>query len=378
MAHRYTDFIPNKETNKQGATSYDDVYSILQDNVDDRVEFYEIEEAVVRQVHLNPEDLSFPRSGAIPDYSFYGSIEATFQYSQNESETIEGPIKPISPHIIVYPVVGEMVNIAKYNGSFYYYNPLNLHNNVNLNRKEDDFKDGTVELNFTKHNRYLQSKSGDVSFNGRFGNGMKFSSNPGPESKYTFPTIKITNGQFPDSRKLKNENFPHVQNINLDASSIILSSGNLTNEIDILIPSAKSSYWPTKWKTAIEGNVIMLNSDSLVFNAKGKDCDAFLMANRNISLAANGTITLEAGENGVINLGEADSINPILKGKQTEDLIDKIFEALSDFSSLVAVADDLPAVQDAAMVLFEKIAVIRTNTLPTIFSKTVFVVEEKD
>tara|TARA_R110001592_G_scaffold213000_2_gene465662 strand:+ start:849 stop:1967 length:1119 start_codon:yes stop_codon:yes gene_type:complete len=372
MAYRKSSFVYNREVTKTGVASYEDVYSIIRDNVDNEVEFYEIEPAIVTEVYLEPKDL--PSIGNIPDYSKYGTIKARFLYSQDEDDEIAEFINPLSSHMVVYPLVGEIVNVASYGGQMYYYSPLNLGNDVNMNRATGVRPDGSVKLNITKYNRLLASKKGDININGRFGQGIKFSSN----GDYRFPTIKITNGQNNDRRKFANEKFPHIQNINLDGSTILISSGELKTKNDILIPAANSSWWPVKWKTSIEGNVIMLNSDSLVFNAKANDGDIHLFATRNIGLSSNYSITLEPGDEGVINLGEADATNPVLKGKETQDLFEKIFVALSEFSNTLKNVQGTAEINDAAELMFDKVKNIEDVALPKIFSKTVYIVDEKD
>ena len=377
MAYRKSSHIYNREVDKTGLTTYDDVYGILQDNIDELSEFYEIEPAVVTEVFLNPKDLPLVKnemSKSIPNYSLYGTIKARFLLSQESGDEIENYIKPLSSHVVVYPIVGEVVNIAKYSGQYFYYTPLNLRNNVNMNRISNEKIDGVVKPGITKYNRTLASKKGDINVNGRFGQGIKFSSN----GDYRFPTIKITNGQNNDVRKIVDDYFPHVQNINSDGSTILISSGNLKDKNDILIPAAKSSWWPVKWKTSIKGNVIMLNSDSLVFNAKGKDGDVHLIANRTISLSSNYSVTLEAGKNGVINLGEADATNPILKGKETKELFEKLFGVLTDFTNTLKDVSGFEEVNDAALVMFDKIKIMESENLDDIFSKTVYITDEKD
>ena len=373
MAYRKSSHIYNREVDKTGLTTYDDVYGILQDNIDQISEFYEIEPAVVTEVFLEPKDLPLTNK-KIPNYFYYGAIKARFIYSQNKEDEITDYIKPLSPHMVVYPVVGEIVNVATHGGQLYYYTPLNLRNNVNMNRAAGAKIDGVVKPGITKYNRTFASKKGDININGRFGQGIKFSSN----EDYRFPTVKITNGQYNDARKFNDEYFPHVQNINLDGSSILISSGELNNVNDILIPAAKSSWWPVKWKTSIKGNVIMLNSDSLVFNAKGKDGDVHLIANRTISLSSNYSVTLEAGKNGVINLGEADATNPILKGKETKELFEKLFGVLTDFTNTLKDVSGFEEVNDAALVMFDKIKIMESENLDDIFSKTVYITDEKD
>tara|TARA_R110000823_G_scaffold81773_2_gene185854 strand:- start:210 stop:941 length:732 start_codon:yes stop_codon:yes gene_type:complete len=243
-----------------------------------------------------------------------------------------------------------------------------------MNRAAGSKIDGIVKPGITKYNRTLVSKKGDININGRFGQGIKFSSN----EDYRFPTIKITNGQNNDARKFNDDYFPHLQNVNLDGSTILISSGELNNVNDILIPAAKSSWWPVKWKTSIKGNVIMLNSDSLVFNAKGKNGDVHLIANRTISLSSNYSVTLEAGKNGVINLGEADATNPVLKGKETKELFEKLFGVLTDFTNTLKDVSGFEEVNDAALVMFDKIKIMESENLEDIFSKTVYITDEKD
>ena len=376
MAYRKSSFIYNRDVTKTGVANYEDVYDILNDNIDQLSEFYEIEPAVVTKVLLNPKTLPTIKSDSgeqLPDYFYYGTIKAKFVYSQNAEDEISDYIKPLSPHMVIYPLVGEIVNIASYGGELYYYTPLNLRNNVNMNRGGDVKKDGVVKPGITKYNRTLASKKGDININGRFGQGIKFSST----QNYRFPTVRITNLQNNDKRKWSDDYFPHISNINLDGSTILLSSGETRNKNDILIPAAPSSWWPEKWKRAINENVIILNSDSLIFNSKGKNGDIHLIANRNVAIASNFSVTLEAGEKGVINLGEADATNPVLKGKEARDLLQKLFKMLMDFSNVAATTTEFTDLNDAAMNLSERLTLLEINNLEDMFSETVFITDDK-
>ena len=376
MAYRKSSFIYNRDVTKTGVANYEDVYDILNDNIDQLSEFYEIEPAVVTEVFLNPKSLPTIKSDSgeqLPDYFYYGTIKAKFIYSQNAEDEISDYIKPLSPHMVIYPLVGEIVNIASYGGELYYYTPLNLRNNVNMNRGGDVKKDGVVKPGVTKYNRTLASKKGDININGRFGQGIKFSST----QNYRFPTVRITNLQNNDKRKWSDDYFPHISNINLDGSTILLSSGETRNKNDILIPAAPSSWWPEKWKRVIDENVIILNSDSLIFNSKGKDGDIHLIANRNVAIASNFSVTLEAGEKGVINLGEADATNPVLKGKEARDLLQKLFKMLMDFSNIAATTSQFKDLNDAAKNLSERLTLLEMNNLEDMFSDTVFITDDK-
>ena len=80
----------------------------------------------------------------------------------------------------------------------------------------------------------------------------------------------------------------------------------------------------------------------------------------------------------VINLGEADATNPVLKGRETEELFEKLFTILTDFANTLRDVGGLEEVNDAASVMFDKIKTIQENNLPDIFSKTVYMIDEKD
>jgi|TARA_R110000744_G_scaffold256213_3_gene371643 hypothetical protein len=372
MAYRKTNFVPNREINKTGAANYEDVYTIIRDNVDQEFEFYEIEPAVVKEIFIEPGSL--PIVDKLPDYSVYGSIRARYLESQNRDDIIEEYIKPLSSHMVVYPIIGEVVNVARYGDQLFYYTPINFHNKVNMNRVAGASRDTEgPKPGITKKNRQFASMKGDININGRFGHGVKFTSN----EDYRYPVIQITNGQYNDIRKDKNLYFPHVQNINDDGSTMLFSSGELTDKNKIIIPAAKSSWWPTKWKTSILGNLIVLNSDSLVFNAKGRKGDLHLFATRTIGMGANHSITLEVGKAGVINLGESDSTNPILKGVQTKDLFEKIFFTLLNFSNALKSLPEQPEINSAAEAMYDSIVDIEKRVLPKVFSKTVYIIEEK-
>jgi|7_EtaG_2_1085326.scaffolds.fasta_scaffold01742_2 hypothetical protein len=378
MAYHNSNFIRNREVEKTGVANYEDVYDIINDNIDQLPKFYEIEPAVVKEVFVDPKYLPTVKTNTgeqLPDYSLYGTIKARFLESQEQGDEIESYIKPLSSHAVVYPIVGEVVNIAKYGNDYYYYTPLNLHNNVNMNRSVVGKRDGIVKPGITQYNRNFASKKGDININGRFGQGIKFSSN----EDYRYPTIKITNLQHNDIRKHADDYFPHVQNINLDGSTIMLSSGKIDKENDVLIPAAPSSWWPEKWKTVIDKNVIVLNSDSLIFNAKGKDCDIHIIANRNVAIASNLSVTLEAGKNGVINLGDADATNPVLKGFETRDLLQRLFMMLHHFSTSASKVKGFADLNEAALKLATELTKFDSpeNFEDKIFSSRVKIIDDK-
>ena len=362
-----------RRTDGGGFTTYSDVYQIVKDTVDEALEFYELEPAIVTQILLDPED--FPKkdipngNGKMPDYSYLGTVRASFVESQKDEEEIDEYVKPLSPHMVAYPLVGEVVNIAKHGNQMYYYQPLNIKNHVNMNVANNVTTDSRVTAFTTDHNRNFLSEYGDVVFNGRFGQGIKFGSDP----YYLYPDIKITNRQSVLPQKTLDEHYPHLQNINADGSSIFITSGP-AKKVDALVPSTETLTTPK----LLEGDMITLNSDRLVFNSKKTDIHMF--ANRNLNLSANEEINLELGLNafgGRITLGDAESTNPMVLGNQLEDLFEKLFSTLSSFSNSVSNATGVAEVGDAAKLMLTEVENIKTNMLPKTLSDTVYITENQ-
>ena len=363
----------NRRTDGTGFLTYSDAYQLIKENIDEAVEFYELEPAIVTQVLLDPSD--FPRkdtptgNGKMPDYSYLGTVRARFVESQDTGDEIDDYIKPLSPHMVAYPLIGEVVNIAKHGNQMYYYQPLNMRNHVNMNVANNVPTDPKVTAQTTEHNRNLLSEYGDVVINGRFGNGIKFGSDP----FYQYPDIKITNRQSVPPQKIQDEHYPHLQNINADGSSIFITSGP-AREVDALIPATTTLTTPD----VLDGDMITLNSDRLVFNSKKTDIHMF--ARRNLNLSANEEINLELGINSIggrISLGDAESTNPMVLGNQLEDLFEKLLSAISSFSNSTSGATGVAQISDAGEVLKKDIEDISTNMLPKILSDTVYITENQ-
>jgi hypothetical protein len=384
MAFRNSSLTLNRETENVGFTTYSDVYRILKDNIDDSSEFYEIEPAIVEQVLIDSNNLPKIKQQNplrdIPDWSFYGCIKARFIHSQSEGDLIDGFIKPLSSHLITYPLKGEVVNVTVHDGKLYYAPPLNLYGKVNMNRATGKGGEGLVLPQRTKYNRKIYSEQGDVSLNGRFGNGLRL----GSDKEYMYPNIKITNRQSVPDIKVADEHFPHEQDINSDGSSIFVTSGEL-KEIESLEPSADSKRWPPLVAgNSMSGDMITLNSDKLVFNAKGdgkgNNSDIHIFAARNINLASNYEINIGAGgeSGGAINLGDPDAINSVVKSNELEELLEGVFDSLEDFLSTLEKSSDPKQIGAAAKTLNEELGVLKQKQLPKISSKTVFIADDKE
>ena len=363
----------NRRTDGTGFLTYSDAYQLIKENIDEAIEFYELEPAIVTEVLLDPND--FPKkdtpsgNGKMPDYSYLGTIRARFVESQDVGDVIDDYIKPLSPHMVAYPLIGEVVNIAKHGNQMYYYQPLNMRNHVNMNVANNVSTDPKVTAQTTEFKRNLLSEYGDVVINGRFGNGIKFGSDP----FYQYPDIKITNRQSVPPQKIQDEHYPHLQNINADGSSIFITSGP-ARETDVLIPAVQTLTTPD----ILDGDMITINSDRLVFNTK--ETDIHMFSSRNLNLAAKDEINLELGLESIggrITLGDAESTNPMVLGNQLQDLFEKLFTSLQSFTNSVSNATGIAEVGDAAKVMLDEVQNMKSNILPSILSDTVYITENQ-
>ena len=355
MSYVNSTTVIERDTEKTGFASYNDVYDIIKDVVDESNEFYEIEPAVVIETLLDPDNQpEFPKkSEGIPDYNFYGCIRARFLVSQSEGDEINGLIRPLSTHINSLPLKGEVVNVSIHNGKVYYNLPLNMYGKASMNRMPGKYGEGLVKYNRLKYNRPAYVEQGDTYINGRFGSNIVF----GSDSTYTYPTIKITNRQAVYDTQELDEDFIHPQGINNDGSSIFITSAKL-KPLEVLEPSAISKRWPPQVGGEMDGDMISINSDKIVFNAKGdgkrNNSDIHIFAARNINLNSNYEINIgDSEEGGVINLGDPDATNSVVKFDQFEDLIEKMADEISAFANQLTTASDAKQIGGAAKKLIE-------------------------
>ena len=136
-------------------------------------EFYEIEPAEVIKVWLDPEDTDFPTNTntegtLLPDMTMLGAVSVRLLHSQRNGGVLDKMIRPLSSHIVQYPLKGEVVNVADYNGQLYYSNPLNLSGKVNMNRLPFKLGERKVFEALTKYNRKVRVEQGDTVIQGRF------------------------------------------------------------------------------------------------------------------------------------------------------------------------------------------------------------------
>jgi len=287
-------------------------------------------------------DSSHPRFNEFGEWNGIGTIfiEPAIQ-PQFVSKIPLIPAYPAFPNIKHYPLINELVPIIYLTDSdvtgntsavsAYYLPPINIwnsqvHNAVpstniipELENKEYSLveagsvrritdQDTDIELGYTfnennvLNNRPLLPYEGDIIYEGRFGNSIRFGStvnnakiaNPWSfEGKNGSPITIIRNGQPNDATATNDSWVPTVENINLDKSSIYLTSNQ---QIPLVLSSnIVNSYGPVDTSPAIqyyEKEQILLNSGQLVFNSKSDDI--VLSSNKSIHLSANTTLNFDS------------------------------------------------------------------------------------
>jgi hypothetical protein len=290
-----------------------------------------------------------------------------------------------------YPLVGEIVPIIQLadntitsdetSVAYYYLPPINLWNNNNNNwlpspkvtlngnkRSYLEVEAGAPVNNIspnqfqniesdnpdfpTKNVSPLAPYSGDIIFEGRWGNSIRFTSTAtsslNPWSVETInagdPIILIRNGQSTPNLAPSPSFIPVNENINNDNSSIYLTSTQVIN-LDLASTSQNSfkNTFPPITGRAFNKPQLIFNSDRITLNSK---TDSIILSAANpIHLTSQKSVNIEATKEVVINspklyLGqtsgaEADIINynnPIqsaVKGEELTQLLSDIIFILN-------------------------------------------------
>lgn len=322
-----TKFIVDSRSN-QSITTKNEVVELI-NKYSSADEFYEIEPAEVIKVWMNPEEDGFPTTTEenddgeieiVSDLAAVGSVIVCLRESQARGEELETLVYPISPHIVQYPLIGEVVNVASYEGKLFYSNPLNLNGSINTNRLPGRLGDGYVTITNTKLNRKIYPEPGDLIIQGRFGQSIRM----GSDDNYAKPNLKISVGQGYDedlnSAKAFNKYYPHFESINNDEACIWMT----TNEhIPLFTPKNISIDKSEDSRGGDDNSLIVVNSDCIVFNSRKSRIHMF--SNENINLSAVNEINLEtpAGE---INLLDPNSTNPIVRGVELKTFLEELVQ----------------------------------------------------
>jgi len=330
-----------------GVPTIGKVISLIKQQINNQqFDFYELETFEVTKVLVDYEDLPKQKDGH-PDYSYYGAVAGRFVINKAQSiKPEDGPqlVRPIDPKIKNYPVVGELVVVANYNGKSYYWNTLNSFNSPNENSVPGISYIGTGETppttlakfgkRFERNGsiRQVKADEGDLIFHGRFGNSINLGSNDNS------PVIKIRSGQrtdvqgtikekdTPDVKSLKNiinRGGPIPEDINKDKNSIYLSTDK-----KYLINSSNNKFNPLE----ASGNSIIINSDKLIFN--GRNGNVNIRASKDLHLEGD-SVFINAKKAGTIKMGDPRAVFiPTINGQKLFELITSLTKVLSGLPQL--------------------------------------------
>tara|TARA_B100000287_G_scaffold171987_1_gene162178 strand:- start:821 stop:2152 length:1332 start_codon:yes stop_codon:yes gene_type:complete len=311
-------------------------------------EFYGIEPALVLNTYLDAEAGNYPKivnddGSEIPDWSAYGSVQVRLLYSQpGINQVYPSLIAPIHPHVVTYPMPGEIVNVAEYDGRLFYHNPLGRNNNINSNQKIP--KSSAIKNDTIKYNRKVYAEPGDTLFQGRFGQTIHF----GSDKNNTKPNIKISVGQGYNSQlnqmKAVNQKFVHLEKINDDEASIYITTNENVGLRTASHMQSKSAFPMGTSKTSIH-SLITMNSDSIYLNAKHnklnedtgnveKNGRIQMFATKGVNISAQDNITLET-QRGNIYLGNRFGNNPMVKGQELKALLRDLVVSMNTYVSAV-------------------------------------------
>jgi hypothetical protein len=269
--------------------------------------------------------------------------------------------KPLIPNYSCIPLIEEIIllfDLPSSNSSdiqnqnqTYYFTPINLYNNTNHNSQAvyNINKDGSANLGKSiKESTTVGNLfpfEGDNIINGRWGNGLRFSSTLNENNTENFWSITGENGD-PITLLVNGYNFtpdlkgkPYVEDINSDKSSLYLTSTQAipiqiegTSFNPLMTPLSPEKYF--KSQAILNANRILINSN--------KD-EILLYSKTNTSISSRNTTYISADQNVLINGGSyvflgLDTNNklptePVLLGDKTITLLNDLLTNLKTFSS---------------------------------------------
>lgn len=289
--------------------------------------FYELEPAIVVSVNLTDNDSTKIGNAIVrPIISFATAPSAQLPEA-----------RPLDSNMKSFPLIGEVVVVAEYQGQLYYFQRLNFFNLVNQNIVKNplpndaniattDYNDisfgnpnvsaptdqpssnGGLYFSPNKNVKSLLPMEGDVIYEGRFGNSIRIGSSVpkgtnglDPRFNGTWangvtagsPIMILRNGQRTNVPK---GNVPYVEDINKDQSSIYLTS----DQTIPLTPASKNQKtYNGSAPSVYDGNQVLITSDRLIFNARKNEI--FLFSAKSIGLSTEGTINIDSTKEMFVN-----------------------------------------------------------------------------
>lgn len=341
--------------------------------------------------------------------------------------------QPLNHNYIKIPIVGEIVLLlsapsgytsgTKHPQTIYYIDIISLHSNYHTNtlpgvtfaiggiNNQNKNTDNYIELqnngNTQNKNDYsniaeqykdtdfienenispLQPYPGDIIYNGRYGQSIRFSSTPKNTSRYSIlPNYSKAEGDpitIIRNTKLLQKNINNnyiVEDFNIDDSSIILSSGQelnfkLSSNLLNLIKSKNiNSFESDKFGKISQ---ILLTSGRLIFNSKEKEI--ILSSKGGIGITSENNISIESisdisiTSNTKIELGK-NANEPIILGNKWKKWSEDFISAIGNITIPTPVGPSSPIKTSPQWVNIEKLKI----QLDTILSELVYVCKTKN
>lgn len=338
--------------------------------------------ARVSKVILNDKD--YPQ--LFDEYGKWDSLGVIFfdEIKNSEPEFIKENIAyPLLPNIKNYPLQNEIVYIFRLSSIDtqgnpsavinYYISPLNIWNNIHHNALPNNVFPTEFKLGFTfKEKDYintLQPYEGDIIFEGRNGNSIRFGSTTNHtlwEGTEGSPILILVNSNFTQ----QNDKWePKIENINKDESSIWLTS-NQKIPIEVASKSYKSYTEQPISPKEYNSNQIILNSNRIIINSK-KD-NILLTSIKTVNINSKKSVNIDSPkliiDSSNIYLGNKTASEPLLLGNKTIDLLNKVLTALQELcATLPSVGTPIPYTPNTAVAQSSaKLTGLLTSLIPTL------------
>ena len=327
------------------------------------------------------------------EFGGWSSIGIIIYEVENLTAGGQTSAKPLFPQQNTFPLVNELVVLIELPSNnigadlsskdFYYINSISLWNHPHHNAypnplnnllppsQQQDYQqiegglvrrvtDGSTEIDLNSpsnpsQNTFIEKSnihpllpfSGDILYEGRWGNSLRFGSTAKSNSEYKNnwsevgengdPIVILRNGQ---SSNVSQEGWiPITENINQDLSSIYLTSTqklpierNWDNKFKVFSPSSR----PISLLN-YSSPQILLNSDRIVLNAK---TDGVLISGEQSFNVSVGEYTNINSKNLYVDsqnvrLGNQNATEPLLLGDTTIELFNQLLQTLNNLISVL-------------------------------------------
>ena len=308
--------------------------------------------AIVKSVIYNEDDLSDTDEQKGPGIDDIGCIKVAPTIPDFPIYPKGGWVYPLDAQVRSYPIVGETVIIANYNGRTYYFQPLNLKNSVTHNimlnadktGAEGNKKTSTENISeYLKHFQYAKNPRpvkqfpGDWALNGRNDQSIRVGTNTQKnneewaESHDAVIKIRIA----PESKASDAAaGTPRAESINDDKASIYLTRNEEVNH-----KIARSVETVTDISTMGAG-AITLDSERIIFNTKDSNVSGQidLFSGNTVNIVSKNNTNVIPGSTSLLKLGDVndDNLQSAVLGENLVNFLAELISTLDGFAAKIA------------------------------------------